>query len=90
MKVRYSRRAFHDLENIRTYIAKDNLEAARRVASFIRQSISKLEEFPYQGRATDEKNAHRLVVTRYPYIVHYRVLKTQIDIVTILHAAQNQ
>lgn len=90
MNVRYSRRAFQDLENIRTYIAKDNPEAARRVASFIRQSIGTLEEFPHQGRTTDEKNAYRFVMTRYPYIVYYRLLKTHIDVVTVLHAAQDQ
>ena len=90
MKVRYLPRAIKDLENIRRYIAKDNPSAAWVVASFIRSSIRSLVNMPHRGRATEEKNVRRLVVTNYPYVVNYRVQGKDIVILTVMHARQNR
>lgn len=90
MSVRYSPRSIKDLDHIRRYISKDNPSAAWVVASFIRRAIRNLEEWPYQGRATEEKNIRRLVVTNYPYVVYYRVHDDEVVILTVTHAAQDR
>jgi toxin ParE1/3/4 len=89
MKVRYSPRAIQDLDSIRRYIARDNPDAAWVVASFIKRSISYLEDWPHSGRATDKENVRRLVVGNYPYVVYYRV-HNEVEILTVRHPAQEQ
>lgn len=89
MKLQYSRAAIQDLESIREYISKDNPRSAWVVASFIRRSIHILERWPYHGRATNEKNVRRLVVTNYPYVVYYRITAAVVEILTIRHTAQD-
>ncbi len=90
MRLRYSPHSIEDLENIRRYIAKDNPKAAWVVASFVRRSIRTLEEFPYQGRATERENVRRLVVTNYPYVVYYYVAENEVIVLTVMHGAQER
>ena len=90
MTVRYSPRSLEDLENIRRYIAGDNPNAAWVVASFIRRSIRDLEFMPYQGRATEEENVRRLVVTNYPYAVIYHVKNRDVVILAVMHTRRRR
>ena len=89
MRVRYSPRSIEDLDSIRVHISKDNPKAAWVVASFIRRSISVLQEWPYHGRATEKENVRRLVVMNYPYVVYYRV-SDDVLILTVMHTAQER
>jgi plasmid stabilization system protein ParE len=50
MKIVYGKSALKDLEAVRTYIARDNPDAARRVIERIEQAARRLENFPYSGR----------------------------------------
>ena len=90
MTLRYARRALHDLETIHTYISKHNPEAAWVVASFIRRSVHNLAQWPYSGRATEEDNVRRLVVTNYPYVVYYFVKRNDVVILSVRHTAQDR
>lgn len=89
MKLQYSRAAIQDLDTIREYICKDNPRSAWVVASFIRRSIHVLERWPYHGRATNEKDVRRLVVTNYPYAVYYRIKANEVEILAIRHTARD-
>ena len=89
MRVRYSPRSIEALDEIRRYISNDNPTAAWVVASFIRRTINNLEQWPYQGRATDRENVRRLVVTNYPYVVYYHVDNDRVLILTVMHSAQD-
>ena len=89
MKLRYTPRVLRDLDNIRRYFSRDNPDAAWVVASFIKRSISFLEDWPHSGRATDEDNVRRLVVENYPYVVYYRV-SDEVEILSVMHGAQDR
>ncbi len=88
MKIRYSRRAIKDIDDIREYISRDNPGSAWVVAWFVRDSINVLEEWPYQGRATERKNVRRLVVTNYPYVVYYMVRSNDVLILHVRHSSR--
>ncbi len=90
MRIRYTRRAIKNLDSIRTHISKDNPKAAWVVASFIRRSINILKEWPYSGRATEKENVRRLVVTNYPYVVHYTFRSNDVVILNVLHTSQSR
>jgi addiction module RelE/StbE family toxin len=88
MRVRYSPRAAEDLENIRRYIGKNSQTSAWVVASFIRQSIARLVQWPRSARMTDAPGVRRLVVTNYPYVVYYDAADDEVIVLTVLHSAQ--
>ncbi len=86
MRVRYTRRAFADREEIFEYIEKRNPDSARAVKADIVKAIRRLEQFPRSAPATDEPGIFELVVPRRPYKVYYRVENSEVWIVHIRDA----
>lgn len=85
MKVRYSRRAVGDLIAIADYIRGHSPRAAAAVEKRIRASIDQLEMFPFTGRATDDPGIRMFPIVRYPYLVFYEVLGSEVVIHHIRH-----
>jgi len=50
MKLVFLSLAVQDLASIRSYIAKNNLQAAREVATRLKQSINRLASMPNLGK----------------------------------------
>ena len=73
MRLIWTRRATHDLVEIRSYIARDNPPAALRIAARIRQAIAHLAVHPNLGRVGREPGTRELVVSRTRYVVAYSV-----------------
>jgi plasmid stabilization system protein ParE len=69
MKVRYSRRALRQLEQILAYIEKDNPAAAAAVADRIETLVALLGRYPAIGRPTDKDGVRMMGVRRYPCVV---------------------
>ena len=66
--MRYSPRAAEDLENIRRYIGKNSQTSAWVVASFIRQSIARLVQWPQMSLvcvALSSPTIHTLSTTKW-------------------------
>ncbi len=66
--------ALEDLEQIRVWVARDSLDAARRLASRIRKGVENLADFPMAGRVVPEIGikSYREIIAR-PYRVIYEV-----------------
>lgn len=88
MKVRYTRRALAHLAEIRAYIEQDRPSAARMVGESIREAVAHLAEFPEVGRPGRVAGTRELVIPRLPFIVAYRVTRSHVDVLAILHAAR--
>ena len=88
MKVRYTPRAFSDLEVIRTYISQFNPAAAGRVVSLIETIVNRLSDFPESGQRADELDTRIAFSTRYPYRIYYRLVSDEVLILHIRHAAR--
>lgn len=67
MRVRFSRRALAQLDDIFTYIAKDNPIAASTVLDHIERLALLLGKYPSMGRPTDKESVRVMSVSRYPY-----------------------
>ena len=76
-----------DLDEIATYIALDNPQAAERVIRRIVEAVSGLSFYPRIGREGRVEGTRELVVTGTPYIAVYR-LRERIEILTIYHGAR--
>jgi len=88
VKVRWLDQAVKDLKAVRAYIARDNPSAAAGVAQRIRDAVKILNDYPAAGRAGRVPNTRELIVAGTPYILPYRVRAENVEILRVLHGAQ--
>jgi toxin ParE1/3/4 len=62
---------------------------ARRVALSIHEHVSALVKFPERGRIGLKPNTRELVLTGLPYLAVYRIRGDTVEILRILHGAQD-
>jgi toxin ParE1/3/4 len=67
-----ARSALRDLEQIRTYIARDNPAAAETLGLRLVDEAKSLRRFPERGGFIAERPGARFVMV-YPYLVVYRI-----------------
>jgi plasmid stabilization system protein ParE len=90
MRVRWTDPAARDLTHICDYIQEhDAPAAARRVALTIYDTVGSLARFPHRGRPGRRPNTRELVFPGLPFLAIYRIRGDAIEIVRILHGAQN-
>jgi toxin ParE1/3/4 len=70
------------------YIAQDNPSAAVSLDEEIERQTDMLAIHPLLGREGRVKGTRELVIGRSPFIAVYRVRKKRIEILRILHGAQ--
>jgi plasmid stabilization system protein ParE len=89
MSVVFTRRALRDLANIHAYIVEDDPLAASRMAVELVVACDRLELFPERGRPGLRRNTRELTSV-WPYVIVYRVLRHNVEILAIWHGAQNR
>jgi toxin ParE1/3/4 len=77
-----------DLERIAEHIAKDKPGAALAMWDAIESQVERLRAFPNSGRAGRLEGTRELLVPRTPFIVVYRIAETHVELVRVLHGAQ--
>ncbi|NCT57091.1 MAG: type II toxin-antitoxin system RelE/ParE family toxin [Legionella sp.] len=87
LKLEWLKLARSDLLAIVDYISDDNPDAAQRVKDDIEKKTSRLIAFPKMGRHGRVKGTRELIVFA-NYIVVYREKDFFIQILRVLHAAQ--
>ncbi|MBV8453350.1 MAG: type II toxin-antitoxin system RelE/ParE family toxin [Deltaproteobacteria bacterium] len=88
MTIRWLDQAVEDLKAVRAYIARHNPSAAAAVAQRIRDAVKILGDYPAAGRAGRVPNTRELIVAGTPYILPYRVRAESVEILRVLHGAQ--
>lgn len=88
LKIRYAAKAFRDLQEIEAYIAFDSPAAARKVARAVQDTLSLLCLFPDKARRSTRNGVRAIPLSRYPYIIFYRVIGREIIVTRIFHAAR--
>lgn len=90
MKVRWSKTALTELDNIFRYISERSPGAAKTVVMHIEALVAQLEQFPARGRYTDADEVRAISVVRYPYLILYAIDVTagQVVILHIRHTAR--
>jgi toxin ParE1/3/4 len=86
--IKWTEAASEDLNIIHTYISNDNPIAAVDVILHIIQSVEDLiPQNPAVGRTGRILGTRELIITNYPYIVPYRVVDSEIEIIRVLHTS---
>lgn len=88
MHVRWLARALHNLEDIGDYIARDDPGAALHMVERVETCTSGLEANPERGRRGRVDGTRELVIPGTPYLVVYRLGATSVDVLRVLHGAQ--
>ena len=89
MKVRYSKLALGELDVILAGIAKDNFAAAVRFDGRVERVVERIGQFPEGAQEVAERSGVRRVpLVRYPYVVYYRVIESEVMILRIVHGAR--
>ena len=87
-RIRWTERALRRLDQIGAFIEKDNPTAAAQVVVRIVSVVDNLAEHPAMGRVGRVKGTRELVLADIPYIIPCRVVGDEIEILTVMHAAQ--
>jgi plasmid stabilization system protein ParE len=90
MKVRWSRTALAQFDDIFLYIYERNRSAAISVTRRVEELASLLGEFPFIGHLTDEADIRILPVVRYPFAILYTIddAAGEVVILHVRHTAQ--
>jgi plasmid stabilization system protein ParE len=89
MKLRFTRPALADLENILDYIAERSPQGAKRVHARIRTILDLISQHPRIGAQTDDPIIRRAVTVPYPYLIFYEAAGQQIIIHAIRHGSRD-
>ncbi len=89
MRVFWTWPARADLENIVRYIANENVDAAFETEDDVRAATSRLADMPRMGRPGRATGTRELVVVHTPYVVIYRIQREQVEVLRVMHGAQD-
>ena len=92
MRLRFTARAFRDLEDISDYIRTHSPRTATRVSTAILESLDALTAFPAIGRRQSVAGVRKLVTKRYRYLAYYRIDEAadEVIILTVQHSARER
>jgi toxin ParE1/3/4 len=89
LRLRWTKRAERDLDEIARYIGQDSPAAAARVVLELLEHVeSHLSKRPAIGRPGRVLGTRELVIGGLPYIVPYRVRERDIEILRVLHTSR--
>lgn len=89
MKLRVTRRAFSDREQIQRYLRRQSAQGARSVMSHLDEAIDRIARNPNFGTPTDIDDVSVAFVGRYPYKIFYRVRGNGAQILHIRHTSRD-
>jgi toxin ParE1/3/4 len=88
LRIRWTSRAFAQLEAAFDFVAYDNAPAAKKQLDTIARAVEQLANFPELGRPGRVNGTRELVIQSTPYIVAYRVKGELVRVVALLHGAR--
>ncbi|MBZ5515176.1 MAG: type II toxin-antitoxin system RelE/ParE family toxin [Acidobacteriia bacterium] len=89
MRVHWTDTAREHLRAIHAYIAKDSPQYALRIVDRLTRRSQQIAEFPLSGRVVPEfEHGQIREVLDGPYRIIYYIKPDQIDVLAVIHAAQ--
>ncbi|MEO0686097.1 MAG: type II toxin-antitoxin system RelE/ParE family toxin [Cyanobacteria bacterium J06649_11] len=88
-RFKISKGASQDLEDIWSYIAKNNTRAADKVFDKLREKFAQLAKFPQMGKGREDLAIYLRSFPVGSYLIFYRIIDEGIEIVRIVHSLQD-
>ena len=83
--VLWTQRSLKNLEAELDYYGAINPILAKELSSIINESVEKIKHLPGIGRSGKHINTREFVLSKYPYIMVYRVRHDILEILTFIH-----
>ena len=80
--------ALQDIRHLWNYIAQDNTDSASMAMIRIEKAVHSLSAYPELGRIGRVKGTRELPVVGTPYLVPYRIQKSRIEILAVIHGTR--
>lgn len=90
MRIRWSRVAASDLEQLSAYLKENHPPYWQPTIRKIYVAVEYLMEWPYRGRAGREGETRELLFPPLPYIAIFRLKEQTIEILRSYHGAQDR
>ena len=90
MKVRFTRPAQRDLDQIHAYISQDSPTIASRFVARIIEGAKTLADHPFEGMQTDEPDTRVIMASRLRYLIFYTIASDEIHITHIRHMSRRR
>jgi addiction module RelE/StbE family toxin len=84
----WSPRAVAHLVALRAFIARENPQAAARIADLLLAAVDHLAAFPSSGRPGRVPGTREWSVPRTPYVIPYRIRRDRLEIIAVFHGRQ--
>ena len=88
VKIKWTKGAQNNLNQIEEYIAVDNPKAAVDTVIKIIKIVGMLSDNPAMGRTGRIFGTRELIISGTPFIVPYRIKSEQIEILRVLHGSK--
>jgi toxin ParE1/3/4 len=88
VKIDWTPLAISHLQSTHDYIARDNSAAAGKIIGQILGAAERLANYPNMGRAGRIEETRELVVPGTSFIVAYRIRRTDLQILAVLHTSR--
>ena len=88
MRIVWSPRAIGHLADLRAHIARDDPEAAARMATALLTAVERMAALPNLGRPGRVTGTRELVVPNTPYVVPYRLRGDRLEVIAVFHGRQ--
>lgn len=88
MQVKWLRRALENLDGEAARMAMDSPRVAAELVLRMRDSAAMLADHSNMGRPGRISGTRELVVTRFPYILPYRVRGASVEVLRVFHTAR--
>lgn len=88
MQVKWLRKALQNLDEEATYIAQDDINAARLVVQRVMAAVAMLAEQPGLGRPGRVPGTRELIAAKTRYLVPYRVRGDTVEVLRVFHTSR--
>ncbi len=88
MRIRWTRPALFDLEEIDQYLSKENQKLPIVILKRIRAAAGILADHAEIGRLGRVSGTRELIVAGTPFILPYRICSNEIQILRVLHSSR--
>ena len=89
MRLRFSRQALADIEDIYDYISKHSPRGVNSVAAQIHHTSGLLGQYPHLGRTTNIPGVYVISTPRYPYLIYHRILRDELVVIHVRHGRRD-
>ena len=90
MQVEWLRAALRNLDDEAAYIAEENPKAAHEFVQAILSGLEQVAAFPAMGKEGRVPGTREWVVSRWPYIVPYRIREGRLQVMRIFHTRRQR